>query len=84
MSDEEILRTASKHNKIAVTLDKDFGHLAQAHNPPGIPLLRLKLPEYPIDWKQYYVPYNPGERLYSYITIVTETRTRRKPVKHQP
>jgi len=35
---------AVNRDKIIVTMDKDFGYLAQAYNPPGILLLRLRAP----------------------------------------
>jgi len=41
-SDEEVARKAIEHGKIIVTMDKDFGYLAQAYNPPGIVLLRSR------------------------------------------
>ena len=40
--DEEIVRIAMERDKIIVTMDKDFGYLAQAYNPPGVVILRLK------------------------------------------
>jgi len=46
-SNEEVLRIALNNDKIVVTMDKDFGYLAQAYNPPGILLLRLRTPTIP-------------------------------------
>ena len=43
-SDEEVVVTATKRGKIIVTMDKDFGYIAQAYNPLGIVILRLRDP----------------------------------------
>ncbi len=45
--DEEVVETAIRHDKLIVTMDKDFGYLAQAYNPPGIIILRLRDPRIP-------------------------------------
>ena len=79
--DEEILRMALSRDKIVVTMDKDFGYLAQAYNPPGILLLRLRVPTIPHRLKAILCALQLGERLYGYITVVTETRIKRRPIK---
>jgi len=80
-SDEEVLRIAGDHGKIVVTMDKDFGYLAQAFNPPGILLLRLRTPTIPHRLEAILHALQLGERLYGYITVVSEARIRRRPIK---
>jgi len=80
-SDEEVLRMAVNHDKIIVTMDKDFGYLAQAYNPPGILLLRLKAPTIPHRLEAILRALQLNEKLYGYITVLTETSIRRRPIK---
>jgi len=80
-SDEEILRIAADHGKVVVTMDKDFGYLAQAYNPPGILLLRLKIPTIPRRLEAILRALQLGEKLYNNITVVTDTSIRRRPIK---
>lgn len=80
-SDEEVLRIATNNGKIIVTMDKDFGYLAQAYNPPGVLLLRLRTPIIPHRLEAILRALRLGERLYGYITVVTETSIRRRPIK---
>jgi len=80
-SDEEVLRIAANHDKIVVTMDKDFGYLAQAYNPPGILLLRLRIPTIPRRLEAILRALQLGERLYGYITVVSETSIRRRPLR---
>ncbi len=46
-SDEEIIKTAISRGKVIITMDKDFGYLAQAYRPPGIVILKLRDPRIP-------------------------------------
>jgi len=80
-SDEEVLRIAVNHGKIIVTMDKDFGYLAQAYNPPGILLLRLRSPTIPHRLEAILRALQLNEKLYGYITVATETSIRRRPIK---
>ncbi len=82
-SDEEVVREAISHDKIIVTMDKDFGYLAQAYNPPGVIILRLRDPTIPNRIRAILRALQLGERLYGYITIVTDTRIRRRPILPQ-
>lgn len=79
-SDEEVVMTATKRGKIIVTMDKDFGYIAQAYNPPGIVILRLKDPRIPNRIKAILRALSLGKQLYGYITIVTDTQIRRRPI----
>jgi len=79
--DEEILRIAVDHGKIVVSMDKDFGYLAQAYNPPGILLLRLKIPTIPRRLEAILRALQLDEKLYNNIMVVTETSIRRRPIK---
>ncbi len=79
-SDEEVIETAIRHNKIIVTIDKDFGYLAQAYKPPGVVILRLRDPRVPNRIKVILRILSLGERLYGYITVVSETRIRKRPL----
>jgi len=81
-SDEEVVRVALNNDKIVVTMDKDFGYLAQAYNPPGIVLLRLRVPTIRHRLEAILRALQLGERLYGYITVVTETSIRRRPIGH--
>lgn len=78
--DEEVVKTAIKRGKIIVTMDKDFGYLAQAYKPPGVVILRLKDPRVSSRIKAILKALNLREQLYGYITIVTETRIRKRPL----
>jgi len=78
--DEEVVREAISHNKIIVTMDKDFGYLAQAYNPPGVIILRLRDPRIPNRIRAILRALRLKEQLYGYITIVTETKIRRRPI----
>lgn len=80
-SDEEVLRTAVNNGKVIVTMDKDFGYLAQAYNPPGILLLRLRNPTIPHRLEAILRALQLCEKLYGYITVVTETSIRRRPIR---
>lgn len=80
-SDEEVLRIASSHNKIVVTMDKDFGYLAQAYNPPGILPPRLRVPTISHRLEAILRALQLCEELYSYITVVAETHIKRRPIK---
>jgi len=79
-SDKEVVETATKRGKIIVTMDKDFGYLAQAYNPPGVVILRLRDPRVPNRIKAVLRALSLGEQLYGYITVVTETRIRKRPI----
>jgi len=69
--DVEIIEVAKAHNKVIVTMDKDFGYLAISQSPPGLVLLRLRAVLRALEL---------GEKLYGYITVVTETIIRRRPI----
>ncbi|MEM0015160.1 MAG: DUF5615 family PIN-like protein [Zestosphaera sp.] len=79
--DEDVIKHSMQHNKIIVTMDKDFGYLAQAYNPPGIVLLRLREPLIPRRLEAILRALSLGEDLYGYIVIVTETRIRRRQIR---
>ena len=70
--DNDVIEIAKTHGKIIVTMDKDFGYLAVAYNPPGLVLLRLRDPRIPNRVKAILRALELGERLYGYITVVTE------------
>ena len=78
--DEEVMRIAMERDKIIVTMDKDFGYLAQAYNPPGVVILRLKDPRIPNRIRAILRALNLGDKLYGHVTIVTETRIRKRPI----
>jgi len=78
--DEEIIETAIRHHKIIVTMDKDFGYLAQAYRPLGVVILRLRDPRIPNRIRVILRTLSLGEQLYGYITIVTENRIRKRPI----
>jgi len=80
VEDNEIIEIAKHHNKIIVTMDKDFGHLAISQRPPGLVILRLRDPRIPNRLKAILRTVKLGERLYGYITVVTETILRRRPI----
>jgi len=82
-SDEEVIKTATKRGKIIVTMDKDFGYLAQAYNPPGVAILRLKDPRVVNRVRAILRAMSLGEQLYGHITIVTDTRIRKRPIVPQ-
>ncbi len=79
-SDEEVVETAINRDKIIVTMDKDFGHLAQAYKPPGVVILRLKDPRIPRRIDAILRALKLKEELKGYITIVTDARIRRRPI----
>ena len=79
-SDKEVIEIAISSSKIIVTMDKDFGYLAQAYRPPGIVILRLRDPRIPNRLKAILRALQLKEKLYSYITVVTDTRIRRRPI----
>ncbi len=79
-SDEEVVETAISRGKIIVTMDKDFGYLAQAYKPPGIVILRLKDPRIPNRVKAVLRALQLKEQLYGHITVVTDTRIRKRPI----
>ena len=79
-SDEEVVKIAIRHGKIIITMDKDFGYLAQAYNPPGVIILRLRDPRIPNRVKAILRALTLGEQLQGYITIVTDTRIRKRPI----
>ena len=79
-TDEEVIMKATRHHKIIVTMDKDFGYLAQAYKPPGIILLRLKKPTVTRRLKAIFQALQLGKKLYNHITVITETRIRRRPL----
>ena len=80
VEDNEIIEIAKHHNKIIVTMDKDFGHLAISQRPPSLVILRLRDPRIPNRLKAILRTVKLGERLYGYITVVTETILRRRPI----
>jgi len=78
--DVEIIGVAKAHSKVIVTMDKDFGYLAISQNPPGLILLRLRDPRIPNRLRAILRALELGKKLYGYITIVTETVIRRRPL----
>jgi len=82
--DEEVIRVALSNDKIIVTMDKDFGYLAQAYNPPGVILLRLRIPTIQRRLEAILRALQLGEGLYGYITVVAEASIRRRPIGYQP
>ncbi len=78
--DEEVIRKSISRNKIIVTMDKDFGYLAQAYNPPGVIILRLRDPRIPNRIRAILRALQLKDQLYGYITIVTDTKIRRRPI----
>ena len=81
MPDKEVIEKALERNKVIITMDKDFGYLAQAYNPPGIILLRLRRPLIHNRLEAILRALQLGERLYGHITVVTEIGIRRRPLK---
>ena len=79
--DEDVIRRAKVHGKIIVTMDKDFGHLGILYSPPGIVLLRLRDPRIPSRLSAIKRALRMGEKLYGYITVVTDTHIRRRPLR---
>lgn len=79
-SDTEVITEAIQQGKVIITMDKDFGYLAQSYRPPGIILLRLRNPKIPNRISAILRALRLGEKLYGYITIVTDTRIRRRPL----
>ncbi len=77
--DTVVIEKAKKEGKIIVTMDKDFGYLAQAYNIPGLVLLRLRDPHMPNRLRAILRALQAGQ-LYGYVTIVTESRIRRRPL----
>jgi len=80
IKDLEIISIAKLHNKIIVTMDKDFGHLALSHGSPGVVLLRLRDPRVQNRVKVLLKAIELGEKLYGYLTIATEVSVRRRPI----
>ena len=78
--DEEIIKIAAEQNRIIITLDKDFGYLAQAYKPPGIVLLRLRNPIVENRVKAIIRAIKLGGQLYGYITVVEDYRIRKRPI----
>ena len=79
-SDEEVVEIATRCGKVIVTMDKDFGYLAQAYNPPGVIILRLRDPRIPNRVRAILRALQLKEQLCGYITIVTDTKIRRRPI----
>jgi len=79
-SDEKVIETAIRHHKIIVTMDKDFGYLAQAYRPLGVIILRLKDPRISNRTRVILRILSLGEQLYGYITIATEKQVRKRPI----
>jgi len=82
--DEEVIRAALSNDEIIVTMDKDFGYLAQAYNPPGVILLRLRISTIQHRLEAILRALQLGEGLYGYITVVSEASIRRRPIGYQP
>ena len=82
-SDEEIVEIAKKHGKIIVTMDKDFGYIALSHKPPGLILLRLNDPKIQNRLHAILKVLELRAELYGYITIISETIIRRRPIEPQ-
>ena len=82
-SDEEVIEMAINRGKIIVTMDKDFGYLAQAYRPLGVVILRLRDPRIPNRLKAILRALRLKEQLYGYITIVTDTKIRKRPIMPQ-
>lgn len=80
VSDIEVVEIAKREDKIIVTMDKEFGYLCSLHKPPGIMLLRLRDPKVPNRLKAILRALEFSEKLYGYMTIVTETIIRRRPI----
>ncbi len=78
--DEEVVKKAITRNKIIVTMDKDFGYLAQAYNPPGVVILRLRDPKISDRIRAILRALQLKDKLYGYITVVTDTKIRRRPI----
>ena len=78
--DVEVVEIAKTRGKVIVTMDKDFGYLAISHSPPGLVLLRLRDPRITRRLEAILRALKLGERLYGYITVVTETLVRRRPI----
>jgi len=78
--DVEVVEVAKARNKVIVTMDKDFGYLAMSQGSPGLILLRLRDPRIPNRLRAVLRALELGERLYGYITVVTETFIRRRPM----
>lgn len=78
--DTEVIREAIQQDKIIVTMDKDFGYLAQAYKPPGIIILRLRDPGIPNRIRAILRALQLKEKLHGYITIVADARIRRRPI----
>ncbi len=78
--DAKIIEMAEHHDKVIVTMDKDFGYLAISQNPPGITLLRLRDPKISNRVIATLRAVRLGEGLYGHITVATETIIRRRPL----
>lgn len=80
-TDEQVIGRAIEYNKIIITMDKDFGYLAQAYPLPGLILLRLRVPTPENRLEAILRALALEERLYNYITVVTDTYIRRRPLR---
>jgi len=80
IKDIEVVEVAKAHNKMIVTMDKDLGYMAISQNPPGLVLLRLRDPRTPSRVRAILRALELGEKLYGYITVMTETIIRRRPI----
>jgi len=61
-------------------MDKDFDYLAISQSPLGLVLLRFRDPKIPNRLRAILRALKLGERLYGYITVITETVIRRRPI----
>ena len=80
IEDDKVVEIAKINNKVIITMDKDFGYLAISQSPPGLVLLRLSDPRIPSRLRAILRVLELGEKLYGYITVVTETVIRRRPL----
>ncbi len=78
--DEEIIKVAAEQNRVIITLDKDFGYLAQAYKLLGVVLLRLRNPIVENRVKAIIRAIKLGGQLYGYITVVEDYRIRKRPI----
>ena len=78
--DTRIIEMAKQHDKVIVTMDKDFGYLAISQRPPGIILLRLRDLSIPSRVAATLRAIRLGEGLYGHITVVAETVIRKRPL----
>lgn len=80
IKDIEVVNMAKLHNKVIATMDKDFGYLALSYSPPGVILLRLRDPRVPNRIRVLLKVMELREKLYGFLTIVTDTEIRRRPL----